>query len=166
MARAERPAVQRTRKGFRINLDPEERDLIHRLLGELRALLTSPDNAADDRLVRLFPTAYHQVGDRAMDDEYQRLMRDELVTSRLLGLDVVADSLVASGSQAAELTEQQMTAFLQALNGVRLVLGTMLDVGEDHELDDVADDHPLVGEFHLYDFLSYVLDAAVRALQS
>ncbi|MCU1503033.1 MAG: hypothetical protein JWM12_2387, partial [Ilumatobacteraceae bacterium] len=41
--------------------------------------------------------------------------------------------------------------------------GTMLDVDEAHDLEDVADDDPLVGEHHLYGYLSYLLDAAVRA---
>ena len=31
-------------------------------------------------------------------------------------------------------------AFLQAINGLRLVLGTLLDVSEEMDLDDIADD--------------------------
>ena len=55
-----------------------------------------------------------------------------------------------------------MLAFVQAVNSVRLVLGTMLDVSEDDEsglLDDdvAADDSP---EYHLYAYLSWVLDAS------
>ena len=53
---------------------------------------------------------------------------------------------------------------MQALNALRLVLGTMLDVDEDDDLDDIDDDDPLVGEHHLYDYLSWLLDWAVRAL--
>ena len=46
------------------------------------------------------------------------------------------------------------------------MLGTVLDVGEDDEsglLDDdvTADDSP---EYHLYAYLSWVLDASVRAM--
>ncbi len=61
------------------------------------------------------------------------------------------------------LDEAGLTALMQSLNALRLVLGTILDVGEDHDLDDVAPDDPLVGEHHLYGYLSYLLDAAVRA---
>ena len=50
-------------------------------------------------------------------------------------------------------------AFMQSVNAVRLVLGTLLDVGEDDELSE--DDGP---EHHLYGYLSWVLDASVRAL--
>jgi len=172
MARLTKPPVQRTRRGFRINLDIEERDLIHRLLGELRTLLTesaAPESRVgepDDRLRRLFPSAYNQPADRELDIEFRRLMRNELITSRLAGLDLISDSLAPTDPAAPELTETQMVAFLQALNGVRLVLGTMLDVSEEHDIDDVGADDPLVGEYHLYDFLSWVLDSSVRAVQS
>lgn len=172
MDRVPRPPVQRTPTGYRMNLDVEERELIHRLLGELRSLLTeseplsvdaAADGEPDDRMKRLFPTAYHQRRDQEMDEEFRRLMRDDLVASRLAGLDLIDGVLAPTDDEPPHLTEAQLMAFLQALNGVRLVLGTMLDVSEEHDIDDIDDDHPLVGEYHLYDFLSWVLDASVRA---
>lgn len=132
-------------------------------MAELRTLLLGPND--DDRMRRLFPTAYHQQGDREMDDEYQRLMREDLVASRLVGLGVI-DECLGAGKNSVALTEAQLLAFVQALNGVRLVLGTMLDVSEEHDLDEIDDDHPLVGEYHLYAFLSWVLDWCIRALQT
>ena len=162
-----KPPIERTRRGYRVNLDVEERELIHRLMGEFRSLLNEPE-VGDDRMRRLYPTAYHQPGDHELDAEFQRLMHEELLSSRLKGLDVIDAVLKphADPSRPAQLlTEAQMSAFMQALNGLRLVLGTMIDVGEDHDLDSMADDHPLIGEFHLYDFLSWVLDASVRAMQ-
>jgi hypothetical protein len=42
----------------------------------------------------------------------------------------------------------------------------MLDVDEDHDIDDITDDNPLVSEYHLYNFLSWLLDWSVRAIQS
>ena len=44
------------------------------------------------------------------------------------------------------------------------MLGTILDVSEDQDPDDIDEDDPLAGEFHLYNFLSWLLDWAVRAL--
>ena len=49
---------------------------------------------------------------------------------------------------------------MQAINAVRLVLGSMLQIDDDDEGDDV-DDSP---ERHLYTFLSWVLEWTVRAL--
>jgi Domain of unknown function (DUF2017) len=162
MPRQPKPPVQRVGDTYSINLDIDELELIHRLMLELRQLLNAPE--PDDRLKRLFPVAYHNAADRELDAEYQRLMRDELLASRLKGLDVV-DEFMAGGLQHQRLTEAELLAFLQALNGVRLVLGTILDVSEDHDVDDVDDRDPMASEYQLYDFLSWVLDWTVRALQ-
>ena len=114
----------------------------------------------DPRLVRMFPPAYHLADDAEADAEYQRLMREELVASRLSGISTVNAAL-----QSPEpVDEESMVAFVQAINGLRLVLGTMLDVSEDLDPDDIDDDDPLAGEHHLYNFLSWLLDWAVRAL--
>jgi hypothetical protein len=78
----------------------------------------------------------------------------------LSGITTVTEALRAPGPVG----EEVMIAFVQAINGLRLVLGTMLDVVEDHDPDDIDDDDPLVGEHHLYNFLSWLLDWAVRAL--
>ena len=169
MVRRFKAPITRKGAGFRINLDPAELDLLQRLLGELRTLLLGP--STDDRMKRLFPTAYHQAGDREMDDEYQRLMREDLVASRLTGINTVEAALQNVGGRPGvkhipELTESQLLAFMQAINGLRLVLGTMLDVSEEHDLDEVGADHPLIGEYHLYGYLSWVLESCVAALQN
>ena len=90
--------------------------------------MTEPD--AQAAAARLFPVVHP---DRPDDEaEYQRLMRDELVTSRLAGIDTVEAVLARSGRKVP-LDEAEMLAFVQAVNSVRLVLGTVLDVGEDDE---------------------------------
>lgn len=152
------PPVQRVRDGYAFNLGDDERQLITRLLTELSQLLMGESD--DPRLVRMFPPAYHLADDAEADAEYQRLMREELVASRLTGISTVNAAL-----QSPEpVDEESMVAFVQAINGLRLVLGTMLDVSEDLDPDDIDDDDPLAGEHHLYGFLSWLLDWAVRAL--
>ena len=154
-----RPPVERVRHGYRINLDAEEREVLHGLLGQLRELLLGP---GDDPLVRrLFPAAYHLPEHAEHDAEFRRLMHEDLVASRTTSIDIVDEALRSS----PPLTEEQMMAFLQAINGLRLVLGTLLDVSEELDLDDVADDDPHVGEHHLYTFLSWLLEWTVRAVR-
>lgn len=154
-----RPPVERTKHGFRINLDADERGLLSRLLGEFRDLLVGPDD--NPALARIFPTAYHLPEHAAQDAEYQRLMREELVASRLAGLELIQEALAAKGP----LTEGQILAFSQGLNGLRLVLGTVLDVSDDPDADDEIDsDDPLAAERQLYGFLSWLLEWTVRAL--
>jgi hypothetical protein len=153
-----KPPVERLRSGFRINLDEEERLLLRGLFEQLRALLLGSSD--DPALKRIFPAAYHQSEHRELDVEYQRLMREELVASRLTGLAAVEEALATE----PPLTEEQVLAFMQALNGLRLVLGTVLDVSEDTDLGEVPDDDPRVGEHHLYNYLSWLLEWTVRAL--
>lgn len=156
----ERPVFERTPNGVVVNLPREEVELIVRLVAELRALVLVNDPRTEHLTRRLFPPAYHLADDAEADAEYQRLMRDELVASRLAAMQHVGDTLASD----APLSEEAMMGLLQSLNAVRLVLGTLLDVSEDHHPDEIGDDDPMVGEHHLYQFLSYLLDAAVGAL--
>ena len=152
------PPIERVRNGFVFNIGNDERELVARLLTELSQLLMG--ESGDPRLIRIFPPAYHLADDAEADAEYQRLMREELVASRLSGITTVNTALQGSGP----VDEETMIAFIQAINGLRLVLGTMLDVDEDDDPDEIDEDDPLVGEHHLYNFLSWLLDWAVRAL--
>ena len=153
-----KPPVERVRNGYRINLQPEERELVRRLLGELQTLLVGPsDNPA---LKRIFPAAYHLAEHAEHDAEYQRLMREELVASRLTSISAVNDALEAK----PPLDETQILALMQSLNGLRLVIGTMLDVTEEENLSEIDDESPTAGEHHLYAFLSWLLEWTVRAL--
>ena len=162
MARRRRipPPVERTPAGIVIHLDQEEIDLVVRLLDELRGLLIDNDPAHQPLMRRLFPPAYHLQDDAEAETEYQRLMHDDLVAARLDAVNAV-DGLL---SARQPLDDDQAHAFLQSLNGVRLVLGTLIDVGENDDPGKIADDDPLVGELHLYHFLSYLLEHTVQAL--
>ncbi len=146
------PPVRRVEGGWAMSFDDDERDLLVRLMGELRGLLASERSSA--LLDPLFPTVYRD--DAAKEAEYQRLMRDELVSSRLAAIDTVLATVGPGGP--AVIDEEQTMAFMQAINAVRIVLGSMLEIDED---DDELDDTP---EHHLYTFLSWVLEWTVRAL--
>ena len=149
------PPVRAVRGGWQITLDDEERNLLIRLMSELQALLTGPD---DNELIRrLFPVAYPD--DDEKEEEYQRLMREELVTSRLAAIESVTSTLDPSHDL---LDEGQTIAFMQSINAIRLVLGTMLGITDD-ESADAADDTDSA-EHHLYDFLSWLLEWTVRSL--
>jgi len=158
--KSRRPVFQRTAAGVVVNLEQEEIDLVVRLVAELRGLLLTDDPRMAHLTRRLFPPAYHLADDAEADAEYQRLMRDDLVASRLTAMQHVDDTLTAG----QPLSDEAMMGLLQSLNAVRLVLGTLLDVSEDQGTDAIADDDPMVGEHHLYHFLSYLLDSAVDAL--
>ena len=147
--------------GFRLNVERDARALIVRLTGELRDVVLRADPTTTS-LRRLFPVAYHD--DPDADDEYQRLMREELVASRLAGIESIEAALRPDDETPPELTEAELHAVMQAVNSLRLLLGTLLDVGEDDgpTADDPDDEH--AGERHLYDYLSWLLEHIVQAM--
>lgn len=135
-----------------VQLPDELTQLIGQLVGELRDLLLGGD---DDRLRRLYPTAYPQ--HEQLDREYHELMRGDLIEARLAALDTVEESLTTDA-----LSDEQLTAWMQATNSMRLVLGTQLDVGEDD--DPVPADHPQAPVYALYDLLNLLLSEMVEVL--
>lgn len=162
MARRKPPPspVRRSGAQYEIDLGEEGRELVVRLLGQLRDLLVT--GAESPALRRVFPPAYHLADDAEADAEYRRLMHDELVASRLAALQAVVDVL----QQPGPVDEAGLMAFMQSLNTMRLVLGTVLDVQED-DPEDVADidpDDEMAAERHLYGYLSYLLGEAVIAI--
>ena len=124
---------------------PEERHLLRRLLPQVRELLLA--DAADDRRTRrLYATAFPD--DDEAKAEYQRFMHEELVASRIAAVDAVEASI-----DAKELDEQQLMSWMDAVNNVRLVLGTMLDVSEELEIGVLPDDDPDIHSYALYAYL-------------
>jgi hypothetical protein len=156
MARLRR-RVRRTRSGrYAIALPDEERAVLRDLLDELRTLIALPPD--DPRVRRLYPTAYPD--DPAKDAEFSRFMHNELRSSRAAAIDTVAATL-----DAGTIDGDQLNAWMQALNAVRLVLGTALDVSEDDDplAIDFAD--PSARSQVLYGYLGYLLEEIVQAAE-
>ena len=144
--------ITRTKAGtIRITLPESEIDLLRHLLPQLRELLTE---GSDERVRRLFPTAY--VDDVDAQAEFERLMHDDLVASRIAAIATVEESLGVE-----EITDDQLEAWMSSVNSVRLVLGTMLDASEELDLDRVAEDDPDIEGYVLYGYLGYLLDEMV-----
>ena len=60
--------------------------------------------------------------------------------------------------------EEQLVAFMQSVNAIRLVLGTMLGVTDDPDVDEVDEQIESSPEYHLYAYLSWLLEHCVRAV--
>ncbi len=138
---------------FSVDLADDLRSLIESLLGEYRDLLLGD---ADPALRRLYPTAYPE--HESLDEEYRRLTHDDLLATRLTALETFETSL-----RAATVTEDELMAWMQSINGLRLVLGTRLDIGEDDE--PVPPDHPEAGARGLYELLTMLLGQVLRDLR-
>lgn len=148
--------IERTRAGeFRLRLSRAERDLLRELPAELSAALAA--DSGDPALRRLFPPGYED--DPESESEYRRLMRDELLEGRLEALRVLEET---AGRDA--LGEEEIQAWLVALNALRLVLGTKLDVPEDLSERDVDPADPQAHELAVYAYLTWLQEQAVAAV--
>jgi len=147
-----RARIERTPKGdFRLRLPEVERAVLASLPGQLRELLSTDDSA----LRRLFPPAYPDDVER--EAEYRRLVREDLLGEHLESLRILEETV-----EARRLAEDQMTAWLGALNDLRLVLGTRLDVSEDEP--DVEEDDPRARALALYHYLGWLQTEVIAAL--
>lgn len=150
-----RDRVRRKGPGrYRVKLRSNEQLLVTELVSQLREqLLVSTD---EPHLRRLFPPAY--VNDAERDAGYQVLTRDELVERKLNALEVVDRTLVEGG----DLDDEELGAWMLALNSLRLVLGTRLDVDEEPPLLDPDD--PESFAYAVYEYLGELLHQVVVAL--
>jgi hypothetical protein len=148
--------VERTRRGqYRLKLPSQEREMLRSLPSQLRELLGTDDPA----LRRLFPPAYEDDPDR--QSEYEGLVSPELARDRLDALAIVERTIDAS-----KLTEEEVTAWLGALNDLRLVLGTRLDVTEEMYEEGLQEDDPRSPAFALFAYLGWLEEQIVDALAS
>jgi Domain of unknown function (DUF2017) len=148
--------VRRNRKGqFEIRLAEPERELLRSLGPQMREVINDEDD--DAAVARLFPVAYRDDPDR--ENEFRLLARDELRSSHLAALATLEES-----AGAERLEEEQLLAWMRAINDVRLVLGTRLDVTEEgnERPTDVTD--PRAPAFAVYDFLTWLQGEIVDAL--
>ena len=154
--------IERSRSGdLRLRLPAEERELLRGLPAQLRALLD--DEPEDPSLRRLFPPAYTAHGEdpehARYEAEYRRLMGDELRSKRVEALAVLEETV-----DAERLSEEQAGSWLSAVNDLRLVLGTTLDVSEDMFEDEIDPADPNAAALALYGYLSWLEEQLVEAL--
>jgi hypothetical protein len=150
--------IKRTRTGaFELRLSPEEREVLRGLPAQMRdALAIGRDDPA---VARLNPSAC--LDDHEVDAEFHRLMDEDLNAGRLAALETFEKSV-----DNARLDEEEALAWLRAVNDVRLLLGTRLDVSEEPEERQVAQDDPRAPGFALYDYLSLLTQELVEALDT
>jgi hypothetical protein len=129
--------------------------MLTNLVDQLRDLLL---DGSSPLLRRLFPTAYPS--DAEADAAYADLVGDQLLAAKLDALDTVEATI-----EGGEFTEEQLIGWMQAVNSLRLVLGTRLDVSEDLDPGDVADDDPDKALWVSYELLTQMLAIIVDALE-
>jgi Domain of unknown function (DUF2017) len=155
------------RDRVRVRLAQDEVAVLRGLPDQLRGVLAEGDDEPVNR--RLFPPAYLDVADVERDDEYRRLMHDDLVEEKLANLDLVTGTLARGSSSirrwTVELTDEEATAWLGVLNDLRLALGVRLDITEDFD-GDVDDTDPRAPALRLLSYLGWLEEQLLDALQT
>jgi hypothetical protein len=146
--------IRRTRKGdYELRVPEEERTVLRQLAGELRELLPTADPAVG----RLFPPAYE--GDVEANEEYSRLIHDDLLAERTAAIDAFERTL-----DAKRVSEDELVAWMSAVNDLRLVLGTRLDVTEEMYERPLDQNAPDARQHAVYHYLGWLEEQMVDAL--
>ena len=115
-------------------------------------------DAGEPTLYRLFPPAH--ANDDAANEDYARLVGPALVDGKLRALAELERT-----AHATRLDEEELGAWLGALESLRLALGTQLDVTEaTYGALDAAD--PDAPRLALYHWLSWLQEEVVQAMSA
>jgi hypothetical protein len=140
--------------GFDVAIPSGVRAILGDMMGDLDELLSSDS----ENVRRVFPTAYPDDADK--EAGYQALVRGELIDRHRSSAEVIAATI-----DADHLTDEELTSWMTAINALRLVFGTALDVSED---DDPAidPDDPDAPARIAYRVLTELVDDIVQALST
>ena len=137
---------------LRLRLPMEERLVLRGVAARTRERLRDDDPA----LRRLFPPAYD---DAELEDEYRELTRGQLTSEREQALELLEATVDNTG-----LSPGEADSWLRALNDVRLVLGTELDVTEDLDWNALDPNAARLPGLSLYAYVSWIQEQLVEAL--
>ena len=147
-----RHRFRRDRQGrFRVGLEGPEQQLLAMLPRQVQELLEQDDPST----ARVFPVAY--TDDAKAEADYREMMGTQLLHQHQRSLDTLAAT-----AAAATIDEGEIHEWLDALEVLRLVLGTQLDVSEDGAV--VEDGDPRAAQFTVYHYLSMLQGEIVDAL--
>jgi hypothetical protein len=119
--------------GVDIRLEPELRELIGSLAGQLRELIDDPEAQDSPGLARLFPPA-------SVDDPMEALGFEQLMGEALRAGKRETAAVVLATANNDHLDPEETLAWMRCLNDVRLVLGTRLEIEEDTDLEELFRD--------------------------
>jgi hypothetical protein len=144
----------------------------------LEAMLdfTGPTTAPDDPvLARLFPTAYRD--DEEAAGEFRRFTETELRGGKADNAASVIDTLEEAGLPPqlegedlvidVELTDDAARGWLKSMTDMRLALASRLDIteGDEDYWESLPEDDPRTHVHDIYDWLGFLQESLVRAVQ-
>lgn len=154
--------IGRTAEGrIEVRLAGQERELLGALAAGLAAETAdgaaSVSRSGDPGLARLWP-------DAVADDDRASAAFRELAGRGLEDARQARFATLAATIGAASLSEAEATAWLGAINDLRLVHGTRLGVAEEVGRDPIDEDDPAAGATIVFLWLGWVEEQLVEAL--
>jgi hypothetical protein len=138
-------------------------------LAELTGIRTGPSTSPDDPILsRLLPDFHRLDDDKPAKEDMDsaaalRSLHEPTLLDHKTGVaDVVLATCPPDGGEV-RLDPDQAEAWLNALNDVRLALGTALDVTDDMP-DELPDDDPRAGHLPVYHWLTLVQEELIHAV--
>jgi hypothetical protein len=160
------PRTVDRRDGFVVlTLHEREVQVLQWVFSDLGRMLTdgSSINAVTQRL---YPRAYLDPTEEEAENQWQDLVHDDLVESRLTamtevvrGLDAAAPVPEYDGAREVLLDVEQAEQWIRVLNDARLAVGTALEVTPEWDLDRIDPADPKFELHALYAWMTQLLGA-------
>ncbi len=153
-----------------LTLHPREVQVLQWVFSDLGRMLTS-GSSVDAVTRRLYPRAYLDPTEESAETQWQELVHDDLVETRVGAMADVVRSLDTAGvvpgePEARELVlgEELTEHWLTVLNDARLAIGTALDVGPGWDFDDLDPGDPSYELHALYAWMTELQGALVAVV--
>jgi hypothetical protein len=159
-----------------LKLDDAELGVLSRLFEQMAELLNDSESESnsdplakmlnmsgstqisdDPALARLFPNGY--TDDEHASADFRRFTEQDLRATKIAALATVRENL-NDWTGKSTVSAQQAQDWLKALNDLRLVLGTRLEITDEVEIDFEADEPGI----HLYNYLTFLQGTLIDSL--
>jgi len=159
-----------------LELDDAELGVLSQLFAQMSELLEDPESEAgadplakllnmsgstqiseDPALARLFPDGYSD--DEHASADFRRFTEQDLRAQKVAALSTVIETL-SEWQGVYSVTPEQAQDWLKALNDIRLVLGTRLEITDASDRDADPEDPGM----HLYNYLTYLQGTLIDTL--
>jgi hypothetical protein len=152
-------------------LDERESSVPPDELEEITGIKTgNAQRPSDPMLRRLLPDFHKPADDDPLADDtfeglnaaLRGLHEPEIIDAKRVAAQRLLDT-VPDGGGRFELTEEEASAWIAAVNDIRLTLGVMLEIGPEGP-ERLPGDHPLAVHFDVYQWLTVLQEYLVLAL--
>jgi hypothetical protein len=159
-----------------LELDDAELGVLSQLFAQMSELLDDPENetgtdplakllnmsgstqiSEDPALARLFPDGYSD--DEHASADFRRFTEQDLRAQKVAALSTVIETL-SEWQGVSSVTPEQAQDWLKALNDIRLVLGTRLEITDASDRGADPEDPGM----HLYNYLTYLQGTLIDTL--